>query len=90
MSTAASISIHMSRTSEASLSSRIRTRHQNYNTWATAEITIDDHSFTVFLQSTDALREYASKLAGLSHALFLLANEQDIVAQAKEQASLVG
>ena len=90
MNTTTQTSIHMATDSEVPLASRFKTRHHNYNTWATAMVSVDDHDFTVFLHSIDAIREYASKLAGLSHALFLVANEQEIVERAKEQASLVG
>ncbi len=88
--TTTNIAIHMAKTNDVPMDKRIRVRYQNYNSWATAMIAVDDHDFTVFLQSIESIREYAGKLAGLSHALFLVANEQELVARAKEQASSVG
>lgn len=85
-----SISIHMTATSDTPIGSRIATRYNNFDTWATAMIEVDGHDVTVFFHSIESIREYASKLAGLSHALFIVANEQEMVAQAKKQANLVG
>lgn len=69
---------------------RIRTRTHNHNKWATFAFAIDDQDLTVFLQSSVQVREVASRLTSLAHDLFMIANEMEVVANAKKQAELVG
>jgi hypothetical protein len=75
---------------DAPTSGRIRINSQNFNTWATAIIGIDEHEMTLFVHSAEATRELASKLAELSHRLFATANEMDIANNARQQSGLVG
>jgi hypothetical protein len=69
---------------------RITSRTYNYNTWATFAFGIDSQDLTVFLHSPTQVREVASRLTSISHELFMIANEMDIVAQAKAQSQMVG
>lgn len=71
-------------------SSRVRTHVQNFNTWATGVLTIDDNELTLFMHSPELIRAIAGELGDLSHKLFMAANEMEIVARAKTQADLVG
>lgn len=71
-------------------SRRVRTNVQNFNTWATGVLSIDDNELTLFMHSPELVRAVAGELAGLSHKLFMTANEMEVVAQAKAQADLVG
>lgn len=75
---------------EQEASRRVRTNVQNFNTWATGVLSIDDNELTLFMHSSELVRAVASNLASLSHDLFMAANEMDVVAQAKTQADLVG
>lgn len=89
MSSSLQTSIHI-RKNDKDVDKRIRTRSYNYDTWATANIEIDNHDITLFMHSPAMIREIAAKLTGLAHALFNIAHEQEVVAAAKEQSNLVG
>ena len=89
MSSSLQTSIHI-RNNDDDVTKRVRIRTYNYDTWATANLDIDDHDITFFMHSPGMIREMAAKFTSLATALFNIANQQELVARAKEQANLVG
>lgn len=89
MNSSTQTGIHIRNTGE-DFAKRIRVRTHNYDTWATAGFEIDHNDLTLFLHGHEMIREMATQFTAIGQALFNIANEQELAANAKEQANLVG